>query len=779
MELPTKEQVFGARTTPKSTRRPLDVDTSQVYRAQSQTADLLAGAASRAGAAGVRAGEAVSERGKMYQRASDDMDVLIQKRKEAADNIALQKAKSYTLAATTDLMDRLKQDPDYKTTTDKYANEFNTLRENALSMVPEDQRELFSYALQDINTKDMSSLKQHIYDRDGDAQHAGVIENETTTADLVNKSFAEGDISKGMAALSTQEKMYDNLVASGVIDATTAAQKKAAFREATINDAVNSIPEDVAYNAIASATGSDKMSIISSVREKSEGGFVAVDGASGQPAVYGINRKYHPAEFDLAMAITEEKGESAGKAYADNFYAKEYWDKNNLSDYQPDVAKVLFDGAINHGSAFRKKMLDAAKDGASASEIISMRREEYARLAKSPEYKPSLAGWNARLDKLSMDTSNSKNTSALLAMLPPDKKQKIIDDTTKNHVVSSIAKDPSTALLGLENGTLGVGLDAATIETYKADARTAQDKAFENAEKSRLSAEVVKNKADWDNFIGGTMKPVDIQRYENKHGETPFSRMAKAVVIKKPPERTAPEKLTKYTEIMDRLATIKTNAGMDPTSAVSSKNAPSLSASTISDFKVLQDDIYAAVEGGFIESSEAQSFINQYSEVLNSALSPEDAPATVGEQGTGFLGFFSDKKLDDPYNYGWKTVKSELEKAGLETDLASRRQLFELYTSNFGKLDEKGNLIQTGIYESTGNEKNDKKMLDMALKNAIEEYNRSTNPALRGVEKLPNAIIPKSAATVEIPVVSSPEEAMKLPSGTTFKTPDGKIKVRP
>jgi len=31
-----------------------------------------------------------------------------------------------------------------------------------------------------------------------------------------------------------------------------------------------------------------------------------------------------------------------------------------------------------------------------------------------------------------------------------------------------------------------------------------------------------------------------------------------------------------------------------------------------------------------------------------------------------------------------------------------------------------------------------------------------------------------------VPVqISSPEEAMKLPPGTTFMTPDGRIKVRP
>lgn len=49
----------------------------------------------------------------------------------------------------------------------------------------------------------------------------------------------------------------------------------------------------------------------------------------------------------------------------------------------------------------------------------------------------------------------------------------------------------------------------------------------------------------------------------------------------------------------------------------------------------------------------------------------------------------------------------------------------------------------------------------------------------------PNATAPAPVSTApapasdDIPVVSSPEEAAKLPPGTQFKTPDGRIKVRP
>lgn len=131
-----------------------------------------------------------------------------------------------------------------------------------------------------------------------------------------------------------------------------------------------------------------------------EGGYVAIDGASKAPAIYGINGKAHAKEFAEARKITEEQGEEAGKKYAQDFYAREYWDKNNLDKYEGDVATVLFDGSINHGSAFRKKLIQAADSGATAEQLIDMRRTEYQRLAQSPDYAPSFNGWMNRLKKV-------------------------------------------------------------------------------------------------------------------------------------------------------------------------------------------------------------------------------------------------------------------------------------------------------------------------------------------------------------------------------------------
>lgn len=131
-----------------------------------------------------------------------------------------------------------------------------------------------------------------------------------------------------------------------------------------------------------------------------EGGFVASDGATGAPAIYGINAKWHPDEFAKAKEITDARGEEAGKDYARDFYKREYYDKYDISSLPPAVQTTVLDGVVNHSTDFSKKMVAAAKDGASNEQLISMRDGEYKRLDASGKYPGQIAGWSARLDNL-------------------------------------------------------------------------------------------------------------------------------------------------------------------------------------------------------------------------------------------------------------------------------------------------------------------------------------------------------------------------------------------
>lgn len=131
---------------------------------------------------------------------------------------------------------------------------------------------------------------------------------------------------------------------------------------------------------------------------KNEGGYVPIDGASGHPAIYGINAKWHPKEFAEAKRLTDTEGAAAGRKYAGEFYKREYFDKKNLSALPENVRHIVMDGVVNHWSGFSDKLIEAAKTK-TPQELVKMRLDEYERLAReNPEkYAKSLPGWKNRL----------------------------------------------------------------------------------------------------------------------------------------------------------------------------------------------------------------------------------------------------------------------------------------------------------------------------------------------------------------------------------------------
>jgi hypothetical protein len=135
---------------------------------------------------------------------------------------------------------------------------------------------------------------------------------------------------------------------------------------------------------------------------RNEGGYTKEDGKSGHPAIYGINRGPFKKEHDEAKRITETQGKAAGEAYARQFYKREFYDKYKIGELPLQVQDIVADGVINHGTTFRNKLVQAAKDGSSPQELIEMRRQEYVRLAKNdPEkYEDQLQGWQTRLNNL-------------------------------------------------------------------------------------------------------------------------------------------------------------------------------------------------------------------------------------------------------------------------------------------------------------------------------------------------------------------------------------------
>lgn len=135
-------------------------------------------------------------------------------------------------------------------------------------------------------------------------------------------------------------------------------------------------------------------SVINSVLEREGSGLVLNDNEQGASR-YGITQKNNPS-----VNVTNLTKEGAAQVLKEN-----YWDKYKIDSLPANVVPVVFDGVVNHGSAFAQKLVEAAKNGASPDQLIAMRKAEYERLATTnpAKYGKDLKGWMNRLDSVAKE----------------------------------------------------------------------------------------------------------------------------------------------------------------------------------------------------------------------------------------------------------------------------------------------------------------------------------------------------------------------------------------
>lgn len=110
-------------------------------------------------------------------------------------------------------------------------------------------------------------------------------------------------------------------------------------------------------------------------------------------ANFGINSVAHP-DVDV-RTLTQES--------ADAIYKKDYWDKFKVGELRGDQQAIVMDGVVNHGgdAGFGKRLLEKARSGATSTELLTMRQNEYDRLSASGKYSPAIVkSWNRRLSNL-------------------------------------------------------------------------------------------------------------------------------------------------------------------------------------------------------------------------------------------------------------------------------------------------------------------------------------------------------------------------------------------
>jgi hypothetical protein len=238
-----------------------------------------------------------------------------------------------------------------------------------------------------------------------------------------------------------------------------------------------------------------------------EGGYVASDGASKAPALFGINRKSYPKEFDEVNAMYQAGDKAGAEAKAREFYKAEIWDKNDLGSLDPAAATVVADGMVNHWHGFAQKLRQKAQDGATADELLQMRQDEYDRLVKSnpAKYENSYEGWMNRLDKVEA-AAGAPSNDPLFNMMTSEQQQSALSVAEKQFKKElAEAEELKSQQLARFDADFAIGI--ARNELSYPDIESAYNKGLITPEqKKKYTLQLDKAAKDLEDDTNGAMK---------------------------------------------------------------------------------------------------------------------------------------------------------------------------------------------------------------------------------------------------------------------------------
>jgi len=279
-----------------------------------------------------------------------------------------------------------------------------------------------------------NSLRVKMFDQ---AKHTEVIEglkHESFVLDGEREKSSQA-VRSGLSSWKAETDRLVDLIQTNPKLTATAKESltKAAQQEQRFADQIRQIKEDpakwagrapkaVADSVVGGAGGSNAAGFDGAVSKvlKHEGGYAAADGNTGQPVIYGINRKYNPDEFAEARRITKEDGTAAGKEYAAKVYREKYWNVIGGDKLPAELQATALDAAVNQGPQNAKKWIE--ESGGDVAKFNALRQAHYDKLAASGKYKDSdVASWNNRMKSYSGASSEPSVGTAPGGISKPDR----------------------------------------------------------------------------------------------------------------------------------------------------------------------------------------------------------------------------------------------------------------------------------------------------------------------------------------------------------------------
>lgn len=215
------------------------------------------------------------------------------------------------------------------------------------------------------------------------------------------------------------------------------------------------------------------------------------------------------------------------------------------------------------------------------------------------------------------------------------------------------------------------------------------------------------------------------------------------------------EKLQAFQRMTNQLQNLRVSFGGTAQEATDIK----LNSENIKLYKQYKLDVIREVERGALTVAEGKKLLDGVQAGVTDAIENKKTKPD---------GFRIARGIQDPHGEAIDKIDAYLKNIGRGNDIAQKRELFFRFSDYLGEFDDKGNYQATGEYQSSGNTAQDERVLNEAMRRAIQSVNNKNYIGRVNTQNPPNAVVRKIPDVAPEHVFESVEdmEAANLPDGT-------------
>ncbi|MER2514534.1 MAG: hypothetical protein ABTQ25_19330, partial [Nitrosomonas ureae] len=294
--------------------------------------------------------EAYADSGRQMQDVGAKLEIEGEKRQAKKDKFQYAQARSQYLQADIQAREAAKNNPDYKLAAEQYQTTMKKYAAQTSGLISDpEQRAYFQLDADNDFARGSSDINDYVRSKQIDAGRGQYITLNDGNLNGAINATSEGD---SIAFINTQNELISGAEhprdgQPSYLSAEEAAKERVSFAQDTAMGRYNNLSSQEKLEVINSRktkpdpnnkhvegaviNPTDVINLTMQVEggNREDGGYVHTDGASANPAIYGINRGAWPKQFDEALKIRDTQGVEAGREYARKFYKEEFYDKRD------------------------------------------------------------------------------------------------------------------------------------------------------------------------------------------------------------------------------------------------------------------------------------------------------------------------------------------------------------------------------------------------------------------------------------------------------------------